>query len=57
MQFRKCSLSATLTLSNLFILPVYGMIFWVVCPAEERYILYKRKLLALWLVQNHKSLM
>jgi len=30
----------------------YGMIFWTICPAEERYLLYKRKLLVLWLVQN-----
>jgi hypothetical protein len=32
----------------------YGMIFWAICPAEERYLLYKRKLLVLWLVQNLK---
>jgi len=29
-----------------------GMIFWTICPAEERYLLSKRKLLVLWLVQN-----
>ena len=28
------------------------MIFWTICPADERYLLYKRKLLVLWLVQN-----
>jgi hypothetical protein len=56
MQLRECSSSSTLTLSNQFILPVsvtkYGMIYWTICPAEARYVLYKRKLLVLWLVQN-----